>query len=77
MTNCFIRGWLELQKVNFEKNSNLIFKLPIELVWKFFQGISKNWQNNVTRYFVDQHRPPIDCHYNFQGISLSTFYYLP
>ncbi len=43
MTNCFIRGCLELRKVNFEKTFNSIFKLLIELVWKFFQGVIKNW----------------------------------
>ncbi len=57
--NFFIHGYSNLQNVEFE--NFVLGQLPIRLVLRFYQGVSKNKRINVTKCFLDQQQPTIDC----------------
>lgn len=38
-----------------------LLSLPIGVVLRFCQGVSKNWRIDMIIFFVDWHQPPINC----------------
>jgi hypothetical protein len=55
----FIKGCSKFRKMDFEEFS--LVSLPTGLVLRFCQGVSKNWQIEVTICLASSHKPCVDC----------------
>jgi hypothetical protein len=51
-------GCSTLRVVDFDEFS--LLSLPIGIVLRFYQGISKNWRINIIQCFVDRHQHAVD-----------------
>jgi len=52
-------GCFELCGSDFDEFN--LLSLPIDIVLKFCQAISKNWKIDITYSFAYQHQPIVDC----------------
>jgi len=57
--NCFVRRCSKLHVMDLNKFN--LFSLHVNVVLRFYQDISKNWQIDITWCFINQHQFVVDC----------------